>query len=298
MHWRDLEQRIATQTGKAFKVTQEHAVGGGCINSAYKISGQDRREFFVKFNRAERLDMFEAEAEGLRELQQAQAVCVPAPLATGISGQQAYMVMEYIPLGGGSDAGLMRHFGRQLAALHQYRSERFGWHRDNTIGATAQPNPWDHDWRHFWRSQRLGHQLALAKDQGYPTRALDKGERLLARLDDLFDGYAPQASLVHGDLWGGNFAASVTGEPVIFDPAVYYGDREVDLAMTELFGGFTADFYAAYTEAWPLDAGYKIRKILYNLYHVLNHYHLFGGAYGQQAEAMLDRLLGEIGAAI
>lgn len=293
MQWRSIEQQIATLTGKAFKVDQESSVSGGCINTAYKITGQDKREFFVKFNKADKLDMFEAEAEGLRELSNAHAVLVPEAIVTGLEGSQAYIVMEYLPFGG-SDKGAMRHFGTQLAQLHQQTKDQYGWHRDNTIGATHQPNPWENDWLTFWREHRLGYQLALAKKNGYSHKALAKGEKLLDQLDSFFTDYSPQASLLHGDLWGGNFAVSFTGEPIIYDPAVYFGDRETDIAMTELFGGYSADFYTAYNGAWPLDEGYAVRKTLYNLYHVLNHFNLFGGGYGLQAEGMMDQLLGEV----
>jgi fructosamine-3-kinase len=294
MQWRNIEQQIASITGKAFKVVNDGGVGGGCINTAYKITGQDQREYFVKFNRADKLDMFEAEADGLRELANAQAVLVPEPVATGIEGSQAYIILEYLPFGGG-DAGAMRHFGEQLAQLHRYTKEQYGWHRDNTIGATHQPNHWENDWPRFWRKHRLGFQLELAGRNGLSSRALKKGERLLDQLESFFTDYTPEASLLHGDLWGGNYAVTFTGEPVIFDPAVYFGDREADIAMTELFGGFGRDFYAAYNSAWPLDDGYEIRKTFYNLYHILNHYNLFGGGYGSQAEGMTDRLLAEIG---
>lgn len=293
MQWRGIEQQIATTTGKAFKVERSSAVGGGCINSAFKITGQDRREYFVKFNRADKLDMFEAEAAGLRELSNAQAVLVPEVIATGLEGKQVFIVMEYLPFGG-SDRGTMVHFGAQLAQLHRYTKAQFGWHRDNTIGATHQPNHWENDWLSFWRKHRLGFQLELAKQNGYSHKALNKGEQLLDCLEAFFPHELPVASLLHGDLWGGNYAVTLTGEPVIFDPAVYYGDREADIAMTELFGGFSPDFYAAYNEAWPLDDAYQIRKTFYNLYHVLNHFNLFSGGYGAQAEGMMDRLLSEV----
>jgi len=293
MQWRSIEQQIATHTGKAFKLEKENSVGGGCINSAYRITGQDKREYFVKFNQADKLYMFEAEAEGLRELSNATVVLVPEPIATGIEASQSYIVMEYLPLGG-SDKGAMEHFGGQLAKLHQHTHPQYGWHRDNTIGATHQNNQQENDWITFWREHRLGYQLELAKNNGYSHRAIAKGEKLAEQLGCFFTTYTPEASLLHGDLWGGNYSVSYTGEPVIFDPAVYYGDREADIAMTELFGGFSADFYAAYKNAWPLDEGYATRKTLYNLYHVINHFNLFGGGYGQQAEGMMDRLLGEL----
>jgi fructosamine-3-kinase len=180
--------------------------------------------------------------------------------------------------------------GDQLAALHRATESRFGWHRGNTIGSTPQSNEWHEDWIVFYRERRLRVQIDLAaRRMGAPLRQL--GETLMERLPEFFQDYRPAPSLLHGDLWSGNVATMREGDPVIFDPAVYYGDREADIAMTELFGGFSADFYAAYRRAWPLDPGYETRKSLYNLYHVLNHFNLFGGGYGMQAQQMMQRLL-------
>jgi fructosamine-3-kinase len=170
---------------------------------------------------------------------------------------------------------------------------RFGWDRDNTIGSTPQLNEPSVDWVTFWRERRLGYQLELAARNGYRGRLKQRGERLLDGLGALLD-HNPVPSLLHGDLWGGNLGYDEAGEPVIFDPACYFGDREADLAMTELFGGFGRRFWAAYQEAWPLSEGYPVRKHLYNLYHVINHLNLFGGGYLSQAESMIDRLLAEI----
>jgi fructosamine-3-kinase len=187
----------------------------------------------------------------------------------------------------------MAALGQQLAHLHRASAARFGWHRDNTIGATPQPNPWTESWIEFWRTQRLAFQLQLAARNGHTGGLQRRGEQLLVRLDALL-AHDPARSLLHGDLWGGNAAATAAGEPVLFDPACYYGDRETDLAMTELFGGFAPAFYSEYRAAWPLDAGYGARRDLYNLYHVLNHLNLFGGGYRAQAEGMIERLLSEV----
>jgi fructosamine-3-kinase len=221
----------------------------------------------------------------------ADAIRVPAPVCYGTDSGQAYLVMENIAFGGHDGNAAL---GEQLAALHRYTKDRFGWHRDNTIGATPQRNDWHDDWVEFWRDRRLGFQLELAGRDGIAGAVLRKGEQLMDAMDALFTDYSPEASLLHGDLWSGNYAISADGEPVIFDPAVYYGDREADIAMTELFGGFGRDFYAAYNNAWPLDSGYKLRKQFYNLYHILNHFNLFGGGYGSQAQGMLERILGEL----
>ncbi len=284
-------REIAAVTGRPFTPARNDEAGGGCINRTFVLEGGDER-YFVKLNAAARLPMFEAEAEGLKEMATTQTVRVPVPLCSGVAEGQAFLALEYLPLRG-TDAHTQETLGRQLAAMHRVTAPTFGWRRDNTIGSTPQPNPPMADWVAFWREHRLGFQLRLAADNGgHPLRS--QGEQLLERLPAFFADYRPLASLLHGDLWGGNAAATADGEPVIFDPAVYYGDREADIAMTELFGGFSARFHAAYREAWPLDAGYRARKNLYNLYHVLNHFNLFGGGYAAQAKRLIEELLSEV----
>jgi fructosamine-3-kinase len=288
-----LAGRITEATGKFFQARAGRRVGGGCINDALVLEGTDGRRYFVKTNLASRVSMFEAEAEGLAELRAAPGgPRAPAPVCTGAHGDLSYLILEYIESGPGN-AKTQERLGTELAALHRRLAPEFGWRRDNTIGSTPQPNDRTRDWVAFLRERRLGFQLKLAQRNGYDGRLLREGERLLAVLGRFFDR-PPVPSLLHGDLWGGNSGADRQGRPVIFDPAVYYGDREADLAMTELFGGYTPDFYAAYHEAWPLDAGYGTRKTLYNLYHVLNHLNLFGGGYRAQAAGMIERLLSEV----
>lgn len=265
------------------------ACGGSALNDAWRLDVGGGR-YFVKVNAASRLAMLEAEADGLAALGRCGAIRVPTPIAHAASGEVAFLVLEWLDFaGGGRDATL----GRALAQLHRTTGPRVGWHRDNTIGTTPQLNAWSDDWATFLRDRRLAPQLALAAASGHRGALQRDGERLLAALPALLAGHAPAPSLLHGDLWSGNAARLASGEPVVFDPAVHFGDREADLAMTELFGGFGADFYAAYREAWPLADGYPVRRTLYNLYHVLNHLNLFGGGYRAQAEAMIARLLAE-----
>jgi len=291
--WIEIEQSLCNTLGTKVRLQTPQGVGGGSINRAYRVTS-NQGPFFVKLNAAEGLVMFEAEAEGLEALRQAGSLRIPQPLSHGIAGRQSFLVMEYLELGGAGSAAAL---GEGLAALHRVTAESFGWHRDNTIGSTPQPNRrYDH-WAAFWGEQRLGFQLQLAMAHGGGSRLRDRGERLIEALPALFDGHEPPASLLHGDLWSGNYAFTHGGEPCLFDPAVYYGDREADLAMTELFGGFSHDFYAAYRQAWPLDSGYTARKKLYNLYHVLNHYNLFGGGYLSQAQGMIETLLSDAGMA-
>lgn len=282
---------ISATLGRNFSCQHQVRLGGGCINTAWRLS-DEYSSFFVKLNTAASLDMFAAEFEGLQALNAAAAIRIPIPLCCGISEDHAYLVTEYLPLEGGIDYAKL---GEQLAAMHGHYSDSFGWHRDNTIGTTPQANPTMPDWLQFWRRYRLGYQLRLAADNGYGGELQILGERLMADFHHLFVGYRPPASLLHGDLWSGNAGALPDGEPVIFDPAVYYGDRETDLAMTELFGGFNPAFYSAYNSHSPLDPGYKVRKHFYNLYHILNHLNLFGGGYRHQAEQTMRMLLSELG---
>jgi fructosamine-3-kinase len=287
----DIAAAITQATGKKFVPRQSMtSIGGGCINQAFRLS-DGTLSYFVKTNQADRLPMFEAEAAGLEDILATQAIHAPRPICQGVSSGHAWLVLEFLEMGGRSSG---TQLGRNLAGMHRHTAPQFGWKLDNTIGATHQPNPWSDRWVNFLREQRLAYQLDLVAQNSLGGSIQRKGELLLSRLEDFFTDYQPVPSLLHGDLWGGNVATLSSGEPVIFDPAVYYGDREADLAMTELFGGFSADFYAAYREAWPLDEGYRVRKTLYNLYHVLNHANLFGGGYASQAESMLDRLLAEI----
>ena len=289
--WQNLSNQITQASGECFTLKNYRGAGGGCINEAAVLEGKDGRSFFVKLNRPDLEDMFAAEAEGLQALGEPGVIRVPTPLCHGITDGRSYLIMEHIPLGGPRNS---RAFGEQLARLHQHTQPRHGWHRDNTIGSTPQINTWSDDWVHFWREHRLGYQLGRARDQGAGRTLVEAVEQLMASLPAFFTNYRPQASVLHGDLWGGNHDSDAQGNPVIFDPAVYYGDRETDVAMTELFGGCDRDFYAAYDATWPRDPGYGVRKDLYNLYHLLNHFNLFGGGYAGQSERLARRLLAEV----
>ncbi len=288
--WRLIAARISTETGHTFTPEGTRSIGGGCINTTVRLSGGGR-DYFVKLNSAALLEMFEAEAAGLEEMATTATIRVPHPVCTGTVDSQAYLVMEYIEMGGSSNPDSA---GRQLAAMHRKTQQQFGWKRDNTIGSTPQRNRLTDDWIDFWRDQRLGFQLKLAANSGHGGRLQQRGEKLLELFPVLID-HDPRPSLIHGDLWGGNLSYAAEGDPVIYDPAVYYADREADLAMTELFGSLGSRFYSNYNDEWPLDPGYAIRKTLYNLYHILNHLNLFGGGYGGQALDMIDRLLAELG---
>jgi protein-ribulosamine 3-kinase len=289
---------ISGATGNRFRVEAVHAVGGGSRWRTLRIDNVDGgtpAQVFAKVGAAGVGEVFEAERDGLELLRGVNsALRIPRVLACGKVAGDSVLILEWIdlePLGAASGAA----FGTALAGLHRTTAERFGLERDNFIGASVQINRQEGDWVTFWQHQRLLYQLQLAEMNRYPSRLISRGERLVADCGAFFQSYRPVASLLHGDTWAGNAAADTAGMPVTFDPAVYYGDREADVAMTELFGGYPGDFYAAYRNAWPLDAGYATRKQLYNLYHILNHANLFAGDYVRQSERMIEALLAEIG---
>ncbi len=292
MNWRDIEQAIEQATLNPFAVHSVTEIGGGSINTAYKLQGENTA-YFIKLNKRQLLPMFEAELAGLKEMASSNTVTVPQAITSGKTEENSFLVLEYIEFGSGS-AESGRILGQQLAQMHQLQQPFFGWHQDNTIGSTPQENDNNSNWIQFLNERRLSFQLRLAKQNGYSNRLQSLGERLIVELKSFYNNYQPGPSLLHGDLWGGNAATDHQGQPVIFDPACYYGDREADLAMTELFGGFSTDFYAAYNENYPLDSGYSVRKNLYNLYHILNHLNLFGSGYAMQAETMIQWLLAEV----
>jgi protein-ribulosamine 3-kinase len=289
--WAALAHELAA-SGVRCAAAPERRVAGGSVGECYAWPCEGGA-LFVKVAPCAAAAALAAEAAGLAELGGAQALRVPRVLACGHSAQEAFLALEWIEAGPAS-AGCERRLGEGLAALHAVSAPRFGWRCDNTIGRTPQSNGWSQDWAEFFRERRLRPQLALAAQHGLAPLLGARGERLLESMHALLGAHRPAASLLHGDLWGGNWFASSSGEPVIFDPAVYYGDREADIAMTRLFGGFGAAFHRAYEAAAPLPAGTQLRQELYNLYHVLNHANLFRGGYPQQASRMIDRLLAEV----
>lgn len=290
-HWQSIIRDIEQTTGKAFSPDQQRSMGGGSINDASLLTANNGQQYFVKTNRTGRRDMFAAEARGLQEMASSNTIRVPEPVCYGDDGSHSYIVLEYLDMHGSAN---QVELGQQLAAMHRVTAEQFGWDIDNTIGSTFQANNRSHDWLAFWSEHRLGYQLKLAASNGYGGALQSLGESLLNEIPKLFTGRKVKASMLHGDLWGGNVAGLKDGTPVIFDPAFYYGDREADLAMTYVFGGFSRDFYASYENAWPLDEGFEVRKTFYNTYHIINHLNMFGGGYHGQAIHMMEQVLAEI----
>jgi len=285
---------VGERLGRALSAQRVVPVAGGCINAAWRLCCEGG-DVFLKTNDAGSLSMFEAEAEGLAELERAGGLRVPGVLGVGSSGTAAWLALVYVETGR-PDNHTERNLGAGLARQHGQLADQCGWHRDNTIGSTPQLNAPAESWPTFFAERRLGFQLDLARDGGWPRSMIDGGRRLQQVVDAFFGDDLPEPALLHGDLWGGNWATDTKGAPFVFDPAVYYGHREADIAMTRLFGGFGPDFYAAYHERWPQQPGEGVRRELYNLYHVLNHLNLFGAAYQAQAEQMIGRLLAAAGA--
>jgi fructosamine-3-kinase len=296
--WTKISEEIAKATGKDFEIVDRQTISGGSINQAYLVSNvggaaptEHRERYFVKLNRSDLLEMFAAEAKGLSEIAGTETIKVPSVICWGVAGDRSYLVLEYLDLTDNATPQNWNQMGRDLATMHQRRispDRQFGWHIDNTIGSTAQINTWEDNWATFFTNHRIGYQLQLAQSNGgkFPRAA-----QLIAKIPELLANYRPKPSLVHGDLWSGNASFTTAGIPVIFDPATYWGDREVDVAMAALFGGFPNAFFQGYADVYPLDPDYSTRKILYDLYHILNHHNLFGGNYQGQANNMIDRLL-------
>jgi len=288
-HW--LQQQLGQP------VQRRQPVAGGCIHQAWRVELADGRVLFVKTNRAQNLPLLEAEAVGLRALAALApaALQVPTPSAVGRSADQAVLVLPWLDLvTAAGDSGGWHQLGQSLACLHRTSlgigagQGRFGWFEDNAIGATPQPNGWWQSWGPFFCEQRLGHQLRLAAGRGLVYRG---AEPVLALVGELLATHPCEPVLVHGDLWCGNAALVRAGGGALFDPAVHRADREVDLAMARLFGGFPEAFFAGYDDAWPLPADVSSREEIYNLYHLLNHALLFGGGYRHQVQQCIDRLL-------
>lgn len=264
------------------------ALGEGVGGARWRLAVGDETWFVKSGDGA----VLVAEADGLEALAATATVRVPRVEAVD-GGDEGFLVTEWLQLNRQRVQAGAR-LGEALARLHLVPAAGYGWRQHNFIGATPQFNTPAADWVGFFREQRLLFQLRLAAENGHRGRLQEQGATLGAELPGLFAGYTPKPSLLHGDLWGGNWGVLVDGGPAVFDPAVYRGDREADIAMTELFGGFGAEFYAAYRAHTPLDPGYGVRRDLYKLYHVLNHLNLFGEGYLGQAEGLIQRLLSEL----
>lgn len=294
MNWLELSQNLNTQLAKQenppIHIVSAHLLSGGDTHTAYQLH-TTTQNYFLKLAPLHQRPILETEYHNLNALIQSNTLTCPTPYATGTYQENAWLLMEFIPL---KQTGNETQRGKDLAFMHHqinHQPQPFGWFEDNFIGLNVQHNAWSNSWIQFYGQRRLLPQLELSQLKGAPNSLYQSGLKLIEALPFWFQDYQPEASLLHGDLWAGNSAFNTQGNPIFFDPACYYGDRETDLAMSELFNGFSPEFYQGYHEIFPIDSGYQQRKPLYQLYHLLNHFNLFGGAYLQQAETLIQTLL-------
>ncbi len=280
-----IKSSIEEKTGE--QIISSSSIGGGCISDAQRVETESGEIFLLKINTVHSGDMFKKEANGLIELGKSKAIRVPEV----IMSEESFILLEFIN-SGGKAKNFFSDFGENFAKLHKYTADTFGFYEDNYIGSTEQKNiPEEEEkqnWVNFYWNKRLLFQFKLAEKNGYSTEELSKGiSKLENKIEDILKGSENTPSLLHGDLWSGNYMSDENGNACLIDPAVYYGNREADLAMTKLFGGFDSNFYSSYNENFPLPEGYKYRENIYKLYHVLNHLNLFGRGYYSQALALI-----------
>lgn len=296
--WATIAKAISEATNEKFELTTKRQVSGGDINLAYIISNDTQaineqplklptKQYFVKINSKSNLALLETERENLNKLKQLSKIHCPVPITLGTTLNKSFLVLTFEPL----TAPQNEHWydlGVALADMHlSSQHGQFGWHQDNYIGQTLQPNRWQTNWRTFFAEQRIGWQLQLLKEKSI---FLGDIEKITTVCHDLLFHHKVTPCLVHGDLWQGN-VGFVNGKPLIYDPACYFGDREVDIAMSELFGIFPTPFYQGYEYTYPLTGGYEQRKLVYNFYHLLNHLTMFGEPYFKQVQEQLSLLL-------
>jgi fructosamine-3-kinase len=280
-----IKSRIGNKLGQRIKIMS--SLSGGCISDAYKLTTSEGSNYLLKYNSGISNDMFEKEANGLKELTKPNAIRIP----NVISFDKDYILLEFIT-SGSKKKNFFEDFGRRFAEMHKFTTNEYGFYEDNYIGSNPQSNiPGKREktnWVDFYFNKRILYQVQLAEKLGNSTPELRKGIfKLEEKIEEIIGESEESPSLLHGDLWGGNYMVDENGDAVLIDPAVYYGHREADLGMTKLFGGFGSEFYKAYNENFPLDDGYEYRENIYKLYHVLNHLNLFGGGYYSQAISLI-----------
>ena len=273
------------------QITKMNSLSGGCISSSYKVNTKDGNSYFLKYNYSSGSDMFLTEAHGLQELDKPGVITIPKV----ISFDKEFILLDLIENSGRSK-NFFEDFGRKFAVLHKFNNEKYGFYEDNYIGSNPQLNIPDNDeeknWTKFYFQKRILYQFHLAEKSGNSTSDLRSSiSKLENKIDLIVTDNSEKPSLLHGDLWGGNYMVDKNGFACLIDPAVYYGNREADLAMTKLFGGFDSEFYRAYNEEFPLPDGYDYRENIYKLYHVLNHLNLFGSGYYSQAISLIKYYL-------
>jgi len=288
----NLSQLLESIYGNPIQIKSFEAIGGGCINETQALKLSNGERVFLKSNPSAPKNFFTAEADGLRLLERSKnGPSVPRPLGISTESNPQFLLLEYIE-SSSPKVGFASRFGQALAEMHRETQEQYGLDYDNFIGKTVQKNDLESDGLVFFREHRIRFQQELArKTRGLPTSMDKRLDLFCGKLETLLDLKDEKPALLHGDLWSGNHFASHDQVPYIFDPAVYFGLREADLAMTEMFGRLPEEFYSAYHEVFPTQPGYPERKDLYNLYHLLNHYNLFGGSYLEQADRIVRGFL-------
>lgn len=294
-HFDSLESALHSLFGENIKILKKEPVAGGDINEAYGLTLSDHSRIFMKSNTRKNLSFFEAEAAGLSAIAGTGVIGTPGVFCCGVDetkGSRSFLLMEFIS-GERSGKDYWETLGYELAAMHKARTDGFveggiyGFASDNYIGAGAQCNTACGSFVEFFREYRLKPQLERAGGY-FDAKDMDNMDKLLGRLDDIL--IEPEhPSLLHGDLWAGNVIGGNDGKAWLIDPAVYVGHAEADIAMTELFGGFSRRFYEAYREAAPLQPGYEQRRDIYNLYHLLNHLNLFGWSYLSSVRGIIEK---------
>lgn len=285
--YKKIEELLSQHEGEEILISDVSTVSGGSINYAYCLTTNNSK-YFIKTNKAKRYPaMFVKEASGLNLLINTKAIKIPKVILFGEFEDDSFLILEHIKSENLS-SDFWESFGKQLAHLHQNTNTSFGLKEDNYIGSLNQPNNSHNTWTDFFINERLETQIKLARDNNRIDAAtISRFENLFYKLDEIFPLEKP--SLLHGDLWSGNFMVGDKGEPVIMDPAVYYGHREIDIAMTKLFGGFDTEFYKSYIEQSPLEKGWEKRIEIYNLYPLMVHVNLFGGGYLEQVKSILSK---------
>ncbi|EKO3820008.1 fructosamine kinase family protein [Vibrio harveyi] len=285
--WQAISQQLSDTLMFEYQITEKVKLSGGDISESYMINDGEQR-YFVKINDRDFLANFEVEAESLHLLRETSTLFVPEVVLVGKTKTHSFIILNFLPTKTLEDSDNSFKFGEQLARLHLWSEQKeFGFDTDNYIGSTLQPNQWHKKWSVFFAEQRIGWQLQLLKEKGVSLVDIDD---FIDVVKQLLANHSPQPSLLHGDLWNGNVALTPAG-PICYDPSCYWGDRECDLAMTELFGGFQPEFYQGYESVAPLPLGYQERKDIYNLYHILNHCNLFGGHYLEQAQSIIKKII-------
>ncbi len=273
------------------KITVSHSVSGGCISDSQILKCASGKKYFLKVNYSQPPDMFIKEANGLKELRKAEAIRIPEVM----HADSNFILLECID-SSSRTKNFFENFGKKIADLHRYKSDKFGLTENNYIGSTPQINIPDHteeeNWIEFYFNKRILFQFNLAKKNGYADPTLTSFiKKLEDKISEIIEGSEELPCLLHGDLWRGNYIVDEKGEACLIDPAVYYGHREADLAMTKLFGGFSNEFYKSYNESYPLSDGFEFRENIYKLYHVMNHLNLFGTGYYSQTISILKYYL-------